>query len=461
MEYKPHRYQQYAIERVLDTPRVALWLDMGLGKTVSTLTAINELIYNRFSVRRVLVIAPKKVCEATWQDEAQKWDHLRHLRFSTVLGNERQRLAALYRSADIYIINRDNTQWLVDTLETDWFFDMVVLDEASSFKNHQAKRFRKLKTVLPRIKRLVELTGTPAPRDLMDLWAQIYLLDQGQRLGKTISAYRAQWFLPDKRNATTVFSYKAAEGSDSAIRQRLADICVSMKAEDYLELPDCIEHDIPVVLDTQGQKCYNEMEKKTVLELANQVIDAGTAAVLRMKLLQIASGAVYDESGAVAQVHGCKIEAFMELLEQLNGQHALVFYAYKHDRDRLMAAMRKEKVNVREFTGPDDQKDWNQGKIDVLLAHPASCAYGLNLQQGGHNIIWFGLTDSLELYQQANARLHRQGQGYPVVVHRLIVKGSADEDVRAGLAAKDQCQEALLQAMKARIDKWRGESYGD
>lgn len=404
----------------------------------------------------MLVVAPKKVSEATWQDEAKKWEHLKLLRFSTVLGTEKQRLAALYKQADIYVINRENVQWLVDTLGNEWFFDMVVLDEASSFKNHQAKRFRKLKTVLPRIHRMVELTGTPAPRDLMDLWAQIYLLDQGQRLGKTISAYRAQWFLPDKRNATTIFSYKAQEGSDSAIRQRLSDIVVSMKAEDYLELPDRVEHDIPVMLDTKAQKCYNEMEKKLVLEVGDQVVDASTAAVLRMKLLQIAAGAVYDETGTVVNVHDCKLEAFMELLESLNGEHALVFYGYQHDRDRLMEIMKREKVNARLYGGPQDQRDWNAGKIDVLLAHPASCAYGLNLQQGGHNIIWFSLTDSLELYQQANARLHRQGQTRPVVVHRLIVKGSADEDVRAGLEAKDKCQEALLQAMKARIEKWRG-----
>lgn len=456
MEFKPHRYQQYAISRVIDTPKLALWLDMGLGKTVSTLTAINDLIYNRFAVRRVLVVAPKKVAEATWQDEMQKWDHLKHLRFSTVLGTERQRMAALYRAADVYVINRDNVQWLVDVLGNEWFFDMVVLDEASSFKNHQSKRFRKLKTVLSRISRLVELTGTPAPRDLMDLWAQIYLLDQGQRLGKTISAYREQWFSPDKRNRSAIFSYKADDGTEEAIMQRLSDICISMKAEDYLELPDCIVRDVPVVLDNSAQKWYDEMEKKMVLELMGQVIDAGTAAVLRMKLLQVAAGAVYDEDRRVAKVHDCKLEAFMELIESLNGKHALVFYAYKHDRDRIMEALKREKVNAREFKGSEDQEAWNNGQVDVLLAHPASCAYGLNLQRGGHNIVWFGLTDSLELYLQANKRLHRQGQGYPVIVHRLLVKGTVEEDVAAGLEAKDQCQEMLLQAMKARIDKWLG-----
>lgn len=456
MMFKPHKYQQYFMYRIVNTPKLAGWLDMGLGKTVSTLTAVNELMYRMFVVRKVLVIAPKKVSEATWQDEGQKWDHLKHLRFSTVLGTERQRLAALYQQADIYVINRDNVQWLVDTLGNEWFFDMVILDEASSFKNHQAKRFRKLKMVLPRITRIVELTGTPAPRDLMDLWAQIYLLDQGQRLGKTISAYREQWFLPDKRNVTTIFSYKPQEGSDSAIRQRLSDIVVSMKAEDYLELPDCVEHDIPVVLDKKARKCYDDMEKKMVLEMVDQVIDASTAAVLRIKLLQIAAGAVYDDSRQVAFVHDCKLEALMELLESLNGQNALVFYGFKHDRDRIMDVLKKDKVIVREFKGPQDQADWNAGKIQVLLAHPASCAYGLNLQQGGNNIIWYCLTDSLELYQQANARLHRQGQTKPVIVHRLLVKDSADYDVAAGLAAKDKCQETLLQAMKARIDKWKG-----
>ncbi len=457
MIYNPHVYQRYSIGRVIDTPKLALWLDMGMGKTASTLTAINELKYARFAVNKVLVVAPKKVAEATWQDEARKWDHLAHLKFSTVLGSEKKRLAALYAPADIYVINRENVQWLVDTLGNEWFFDMVVLDEASSFKNPQAKRFRKLKTVLPKIRRLVELTGTPAPRDLMDLWSQIYLLDQGQRLGKTISAYRAQWFVPDKRNASTIFSYKPQDGADSAIRQRLSDICISMKAEDYLTLPDCMTHDIPVVLDEKAQKWYNEMEKKFVLEVADQVIDAGTAAVLRMKLLQLAAGAVYDEDRRVAHVHDCKLEAFLELIEGLHGQHALVFYAYQHDRDRIMAALKKEKVLTREFKGPADQEAWNNGQADVLLAHPASCAYGLNLQQGGHHIVWFGLTDSLELYQQANARLHRQGQGHPVIIHRLLVQGSVDEDVAAGLEAKDKCQEALLQAMKARIDKWKGD----
>lgn len=460
MKYSPHAYQAYTIQRMLDAPAIAVWQEMGLGKTVSTLTAVNALRYDRWAVKKVLVIAPKKVSEATWQDEAKKWDHLEHLRFATLLGPERHRLEELYKDADVYVINRDNVQWLVETVGADWPFDMVVIDEASSFKNPQAKRFRRLKSVLPKVARIVELTGTPAPRDLMDLWAQMYLLDQGKRLGRTITAYREQWFVPDKRNAMTVFSYKPREGAEQEIRERISDICVSMRAEDYLDLPDILIDDVPVVLDDRARKVYDDLEKRLVLELGDQVVDASTAAVLRMKLLQIASGAVYDDTGKVAVVHDCKVEAFMELIESLHGQHALVFYAFRHDRDRLMDALRREKVDVREFTGPQDQQDWNDGKVSVLLAHPASCAYGLNLQAGGHDIVWFGLTDSLELYLQANARLHRQGQQHPVVVHRMVVKGSADEDVIRGLEAKDACQDALLDAMRARIDRWRGETSG-
>lgn len=455
MKYTPHPYQAYSIGRVLDSPALALWLDMGLGKTIITLTAVNELKYNRLAVQRVLIVAPKKVAEATWQNEAKKWDHLRMLRFSEILGTAEQRRRAIWASADIYIINRDNVAWLVDECGSRWPFDMVVLDEASSFKNHQAKRFKKLKAVRPRIARIVELTGTPAPRDLMDLWAQIYLLDEGKRLGKTITSYREEWFKPDKRNAQAIFSYKARDGARSEIQQRLGDICVSMKAADYITLPDMVENDIPVILDTAARRAYDQMEKNLLLPVGEQIIDAGTAAVLRGKLLQIASGAVYDDSGTVAPVHGCKVESFTELIEALDGQHALVFYAYKHDKARITAALEKSGLRVRNFDGPKDADDWNAGKIDILLAHPASCAYGLNLQAGGHHVIWFGLTDSLELYQQANARLHRQGQDAPVIVHRLIVQGTADEDVIAGLAAKDKCQEALLQAMKARIKKWK------
>lgn len=455
MKYTPHPYQAYSIGRVLDSPALALWLDMGLGKTIITLTAVNELKYNRLAVQRVLIVAPKKVAEATWQNEAKKWDHLQMLRFSEILGTAEQRRRAIWTSADIYIINRDNVAWLVDECGSRWPFDMVVLDEASSFKNHQAKRFKKLKAVRPRIARIVELTGTPAPRDLMDLWAQIYLLDEGQRLGKTITSYREEWFKPDKRNAQAIFSYKARDGARSEIQQRLGDICVSMKAADYITLPDMVENDIPVILDTAARRAYNQMEKDLLLPVGDQVIDAGTAAVLRGKLLQIASGAVYDDSGAVAPVHECKVEAFTELIEALDGQHALVFYAYKHDKARITAALGKSGLRVRNFDGPKDADDWNAGKIDILLAHPASCAYGLNLQAGGHHVIWFGLTDSLELYQQANARLHRQGQDAPVIVHRLVVQGTADEDVIAGLTAKDEMQEMLLRAMKARIEKWR------
>ena len=426
---------------------------LSMGKTVATLTAINDLKYCRWQVCKVLIVAPKKVAEATWQAECKKWPHLRMLRISEILGTAKQRVAGLYANADIYIMNRENVQWLVDTCGNDWPFDMVVLDEASSFKNHQAKRFRKLKTVRPRISRMVELTGTPSPRDYMDLWAQVYLLDQGARLGKTITAYRDMWFKPDKRNAAAIFSYKARDGAEQDIRDRLSDICISMKAEDYLDMPEMVIHDLPVMLDGPAQKAYDQMEHDLLLPVDEQMIDAGSAAVLRGKLLQIASGAVYDDQGVVAGIHDCKVEAFLEMMEGLDGQHALIFYNYKHEKDRLLRALKNAKIDVREYKGPQDADDWNAGKIETLLAHPASCAYGLNLQQGGHHIVWFGLTDSLELYQQANARLHRQGQREPVIVHRLQVVGSVDEDVAAGLEAKDKMQEALMQAMKARIEK--------
>jgi SNF2 family DNA or RNA helicase len=453
----PHEYQKFCVEQMTEKPCLALWLECGLGKSLVTLLAIDDLKFRRWAVRRVLVIAPKKVCEATWQDEAAKWKQTEGLRFSEILGTQKQRLAALQKEADIYIVNRENVQWLVDTCGKDWPFDMVVIDEASSFKNHQAKRFKKLKAVRPRIERLYELTGTPAPRNLEDLWAQVYLLDGGRRLGRTISAYRQQWFVPDQRNAQTIFSYKPIPGAKEDIQKRLSDICISMKAEDYLQMEDMVVDDIPVILDEPARKVYNVMEKELLFSVDEQTVDAATAAVLRNKLLQMSAGAVYDDDGDVVHIHDCKLEAFMELLESLDGQNALVFYAFKHDKQRLVEAMQRAKVNYREFSGPDDEKDWNAGKISVLLAHPASCAYGLNLQQGGHHVVWFGLTDSLELYQQANARLHRQGQKEPVIVHRLIVRDSVDEDVARGLLSKDAMQEELLQAMKARIEKVRSE----
>lgn len=452
MKFTPHAYQQHCIDRILELPALALWLSMGLGKSVITLTAIQNLKYERWQVHKALIIAPKRVAQATWQQEAQKWDHLGLLRISTVLGSTQQRIRALNQPADVYITNRDNTAWIVDYYKNDWPFDMVVLDESSSFKNHQAKRFKKLRAVRPHIRRIVELTGTPSPQGLLDLWPQIYLLDQGQRLGRTIGQFRELYFDPDKRSRNQVFTYKPRDGTEQAVKDLLADICISMKAEDYITLPDRMENDIPVVLDPPAARQYQKLERDALLQVRDEVINAGTAAVLTNKLLQLCNGAVYDEAHQWHEIHRCKVEAFLELVESLQGQHALVFYNYQHDKERLTAALAATGLRVRPFAGPQDADDWNAGEIDILLAHPASCAYGLNLQNGGHHIIWFGLNYSLELVQQANARLHRQGQAEPVIVHRLIVQGGRDEDVVAALDSKDGAQECLLQSLKARID---------
>lgn len=434
---------------------------MGLGKTVITLTAIYILRFLMWSVSRVLIIAPKKVAEATWQKEAAKWDHLKGLKIQTVLGSKQERIRALHSAGDIWIINRDNVEWLVDyylnELRQPWPFDMVILDESSSFKNHRAKRFTALRSVRPKINRLVELTGTPAPNGLMDLWAQIYLLDRGQRLGKTIGAYRERYFRPDKRNRDVIWSYAPKEGAAEAIRAAIADICISLKAEDYLTLPECIYDDIPVVLDAKARKAYDKLERDTLLMIDTDTVVRGQAAVLTNKLLQLCNGSAYTEDGTVAEIHTCKSEAFMELVEQLHGEHALVFYAYNHDLQRLIPELSKTGLRFRVYSGPADDIAWNNGEIDILLAHPASCAYGLNLQDGGHHVIWYGLTWNLELYQQANKRLHRQGQKYPVIVHHLIVQDGVDEDVMAALTAKGDTQEALMQALKARIEKVKKE----
>lgn len=455
MIYEPYPYQQYCAARIVADAAVGLFLDMGLGKTVITLDAINTLRYDRWAVQRVLIIAPKKVAEGTWTKEAQKWEHLRHLRISAVLGSQQKRLRALATPADIYVINRDNVAWPVDYFKNAWPFDMVVLDESSSFKNSQSKRFKALKLVRSRINRLVELTGTPASNGLIDLWAQIYLLDGGARLGRTLGQYRERFFDPDKRSRTQIFSYTPKDGSMEYIQQAIGDICVSMKAEDYLNLPDRMFDDVPVVLDDKTRKAYRQLERDLLLELDEGQITAASAGVLTGKLLQLCNGAVYDSEKRPLAIHNCKVEAFLEVLEQLNGQHCLVFYNFQHDRDRLLAALEPLGLRVRVYQNAADEDAWNAGEIDVLLAHPASCAYGLNLQNGGHHIVWFGLTWSLEQYEQANKRLHRQGQRHPVIVHHLVVQGGMDEDVIDSLRAKGDTQEALMAALKARIKKAR------
>ena len=448
-KFVPHAYQRYCINRLLTDEALGLFLDLGLGKTVITLTAINDLKYNRFAVSKVLVVAPKKVAEATWTLEAAKWEHLKLLRIVPVLGSQQKRIRALNTPADVYVINRENVPWLVEYYRNAWPFDMVVLDELSSFKNHQAQRFKALTWVRRHIKRIVGLTGTPAPNGLMDLWAQIYLLDQGQRLEKYITHYREKYFVQNYVG----FGYTPKPGAEQVIHEKIADICISMKAEDYLELPDCVTNVIPVVLDERAKKLYRELERKMLIELEDAEISVTSAAALTNKLLQLCNGALYDEERQVHEIHDAKIEAFLELLEQLNGKPALVFYTFQHDLARIKKVLAKTNLRVRELRSPQDQADWNAGKIDVLLAHPASTAYGLNLQDGGNHVVWFGLTWSLELYQQANGRLHRQGQRQKVIIHHLVVQGGVDEDVMAALEAKATTQDRLLEALKARIER--------
>lgn len=457
MKFKPHNYQAYNINRAIADPNIALWLDMGLGKTVITLTAINDLKYNRFAINKVLIIAPKKVAQGTWSNEAKKWDHLQLLRFSIVLGSQAKRVKALNTPADIYVINRDNVVWLVDYYRNSWPFDMVVIDESSSFKNHQAKRFKALKAIRPHIKRQVQLTGTPSPNGLIDIWAQIYLLDGGQRLGKTIGGFRERYFEPDQRSRDRIFTYAPKDGADNKIHKLIGDIVVSMKAEDYIQLPPVTENVVPIILDDKARRAYEKLEREMLLEVEEAEITAASAAVLGNKLLQLGNGAVYDEDRNVVEIHNNKLEAFMELVEALNGSPALVFYNFQHDKTRILKALEKTRLRVRELKTAQDEADWNNKGIDILLAHPASAAYGLNLQDGGNHVIWFGMQWSLELYQQANKRLHRQGQKEKVFIHKLAVAGSMDEKVAAALEDKTSTQEDLMQALKARIEKVKGE----
>ena len=459
MKFEPHPYQQYCIDRVVKQPNIGLFLDMGLGKSVITLSAIYQLKYSRFAVYKILVIAPKKVAEATWQREAAKWDDLGLLRISTVLGSTAKRVKALNTPADIYIVNRENVTWLVDYYRNDWPFDMVVVDESSSFKNHRAKRFKSLAAMHSHVKRMVLLTGTPAPNGLIDLWAQVYLLDRGQALGRTFTAFREYYFDPDQRGRDMIYSYKPKDNTEGEIMKAISRLCVSMKAKDYLDLPPITYNTVPVVLDAKAQKAYDTMEAQSVLELIEkgEEITAMSAAALSTKLQQLANGAVYDEARSVHEIHSCKLEAFTELIEGLNGKPALVFYNFRHDCDRIKKALAKFKLRVKELKGATEEREWNEGKIDILLAHPASTAYGLNLQEGGNHVIWFGLNWSLELYQQANKRLHRQGQSEKVFVHHLISAGTRDEDILEALNRKDDAQEYMLQSLKARIDKVKGE----
>lgn len=452
MKYLPYEYQKVAENKILSLPGTGLFLGMGLGKTVITLTAINRLMYEEFEVQRVLVIAPKRVAEDTWGTESLKWDHLNHLRLSRVLGTEKQRLAALSTDADVYVINRENVKWLVDEYRKNWPFDMIVIDELSSFKSSQAKRFRALKSVRPRVRRIVGLTGTPRPKSLLDLWAQVYLLDGGERLGKTFTGFRSRYFRPGRRNGYTVFGWEPLEGAEEAVYDKISDICFSMSAEDYLQLPERIDNFVWVKMSEPERKKYLKLEKDRVLELGRSEILALTACAVAGKLLQMANGAVYDSDGVYQEIHSRKLDALEDILE-FTEDTVLVFYNYRHDKERIM--QRFQHLIPRNLESEKDIRDWNEGKVRLLLAHPASAGYGLNIQAGGHIIVWYGLPWNLELYQQANARLHRQGQKERVFIHHLLADGTYDELVVKSLEQKDMEQKYLLEAVKARMEELR------
>lgn len=447
MKYLPHEYQTFATNFILEHPVAAILLDMGLGKSVITLSALEELMHDRFEVQKVLVIAPLRVATNTWPSEIKKWDHLHNLTYSVAVGTETERKAALQQKADLYIINRENVQWLIEKSGIPFDFDMLVIDELSSFKSNQAKRFKSLVKVRPRIKRIVGLTGTPSSNGLMDLWAEFRLLDMGERLGRYIGQYRRTYFEPDKRNGEIIYSYKPLPGAEEAIYQKINDITISMRSKDYLKMPQCVINEVPVWMQSNQKDSYDQLKKEMVLSLKNAEIDAANAAALSGKLLQMANGAVYDAQGDSFQIHEEKLNALEDLIEGANGKPVLVAYWYKHDLDRI-----KARFDVREIKRDRDIADWNAGRIPVAVIHPASAGHGLNLQAGGSTLIWFGLTWSLELYQQTNARLWRQGQTETVVIHHIICKGTIDENVMSALQRKEKSQSALIQAVRARLE---------
>lgn len=459
MEFKPHSYQQMAIDKIIDTPRAGLFLDMGLGKTVITLTAIDQLMNDYFEVSRVLVIAPLRVAEDTWSRESQKWDHLKHLRISKVLGSASNRRKALAKDADIYVINRENVVWLTDELSQvgdGWGFDMVVIDELSSFKSHAAKRFKALRKYITRSSRVVGLTGTPAPNGLIDLWSQIYLLDGGERLGTTISGFRSRYFIPNQRNQHMIYNYKPREEAEQAINAKISDICISMRAEDWLDMPERIDNVQRVKLSDDEMDRYNQIERDCYLDFLEGEVTAASAAALSNKLLQYSNGAMYLADGGYVETSNAKLDVLDEIIELSNGKPILCFYSYKHDLERIQ----KRFKFAKKLGGSEDIEKWNNGEIPLLLAHPAGAGHGLNLQAGGNIIVWFGLTWSLELYQQANARLYRQGQENAVIIHHLITEGTADESVLASLQGKKDVQDELLDSLKAKYGDKNKQSIG-
>lgn len=449
MKYQPHEYQSYATRFILEHPVAAVFLQMGLGKSVITLTAIHDLIFDRFEVRRVLVIAPLRVARDTWPAEIEKWDHLKGLTYSVAVGDEHARNAALTRDAQVYIINRENVSWLVEDSAIPFDYDMIVIDELSSFKSWQAKRFKSLLKVRPRVGRIVGLTGTPSSNGLMDLFAEFRVLDMGQRLGRFITRYRESFFRPDRTNGMQVYSWKPLPGAEEEIYRRIGDITISMKSVDFLKMPECLMNRVPVCMDFLEKDLYDELKQDLVIQLKDTQIDAKNAAALSGKLCQMANGAVYTDDGNAVRIHERKLDALEDLIEAANGQPLLIAYWFKHDLQRI----RERFSQARELKSSKDIADWNAGRIPVALIHPASAGHGLNLQDGGNTLVWFGLTWSLELYQQTNARLWRQGQrAGTVVIHHIVTAGTIDEQILKALEGKDRTQTALIDAVKAQLE---------
>lgn len=447
MNFKPHNYQSYAIEYIKNHPVSAVLLDMGLGKTVISLTAIADLLFDSFLAHRILVIAPLRVARDTWPAELKKWSHLKHLSFAVAVGPPADRKAALMSNADITIINRENVQWLIDDSGMPFHFDTVVIDELSSFKNPQSKRFKSLSKVRPKIKRIIGLTGTPSSNGLMDLWAEFRLLDMGQRLGRFITQYRNNYFIPDKRNGQIIYSYKPLPYAEEAIYKQISDITISMKSTDCLQMPELVSSQYEVQLSEDERERYEQLKAEFVLKISNEEITAANAASLTGKLVQLANGAIYTDSGDIMEFHNRKLDALEDLIEAANEKPVLVTYWFKHDLQRI-----KKRFTVRELKSGKDIEDWNSGKIPVAVIHPASAGHGLNLQSGGSTLIWFGLTWSLELYQQTNARLYRQGQrSETVIIQHIIAKNTIDEQIIKALKKKDNTQSALINAVKAEI----------
>ena len=453
MKYSPYEYQSYATSFILTHPAAAVFLDMGLGKSVVTLTAIFDLCLDSFLVRKVLVIAPLRVARDTWPEEIQKWDHLHGLTYSIALGTEMERKAALMQRASVFIINRENVQWLIEESGLPFDFDMVVIDELSSFKSYQAKRFRSLLKVRPKVNRIVGLTGTPSGNGLMDLWAEFRILDMGIRLGRFITRFRTTYFTPDKRNGQVVFSYKPLPGAEEDIYRKIADITISMRAADHLKMPECVMNDVKVKLSDEEREVYDRFKRELVVSLKGEEIDAGNAAVLAGKLSQMANGAVYGENKRVFPIHERKLDALEDLIEAANGKPVLVAYWFKHDLARIQERLRKLHIPFATLDTAESIVRWNQAELPVALIHPASAGHGLNLQAGGSTIIWFGLTWSLELYQQTNARLWRQGQkADSVVISHIIATGTIDERIMTALRKKDKTQTALIDAVKVDLE---------